>query len=135
NILVTLDKNYLYPLKIMLGSMFINNPGETFNIYVIGDGLDEKDYIELNEFAEKESSFIHPVHFDASVFDQAPAMRYYSKAMYYRLLAAELLPKELDKILYLDPDILVINKIRDLYKIDFGQKLFAASSHGGKMGV
>lgn len=135
NILVTLDKNYLYPLKVMLGSLFINNPGEVFHIYIIGDGLDEKDYLDLDDFASKKSSFIHPVDFDESIFDKAPAIRYYSKAMYYRLLAAELLPKDLDRILYLDPDILVINKIREFYQIDFGQKLFAAASHGDRMGV
>jgi len=34
--------------------------------------------------------------------------------MYYRLLAFKFLPEELDRILYLDPDILVINPIDEL---------------------
>lgn len=38
NILVTLDRNYLPPLRVMLGSLLRNDPGETFEIYAIGDG-------------------------------------------------------------------------------------------------
>jgi len=33
SILVTLDSNYLKPLKVMLKSLFINNPNEEFDIY------------------------------------------------------------------------------------------------------
>ncbi|MDD7306753.1 MAG: glycosyltransferase family 8 protein [Peptoniphilaceae bacterium] len=135
NILVTLDKNYLHPLKVMLASMFINNPGQVFDIYVIADGLEDEDFKNLEVFAAKKASFIHRVFFDDRVFDGAKASRYYSKAMYYRLLAAELLPKDLDRILYLDPDILVINEISELYNIDFEGNLFAAASHGDRMGV
>ncbi|NLD16106.1 MAG: glycosyltransferase family 8 protein, partial [Tissierellia bacterium] len=32
NILVTLNSNYIPPLKIMLKSMFINNPKVTFTV-------------------------------------------------------------------------------------------------------
>ena len=59
----------------------------------------------------------------------APISDRYPKEMYYRLFAAQYLPKELDRILYLDPDIVVINSLRSLYGIDFGDKLFAAASH------
>nr|WP_243005008.1 glycosyltransferase [Hungatella effluvii] len=38
--------------------------------------------------------------------------------MYYRLLAPHLLPEPLEKILYLDPDILVINPLRSLWEPD-----------------
>lgn len=41
----------------------------------------------------------------------------YPKEMYYRLLAAQILPAELDKVLYLDPDILVINSLRPLWEL------------------
>ena len=43
NILVTLDRNYLPPLRVMLGSLLRNDPGETFEIYAIGDGLMPED--------------------------------------------------------------------------------------------
>ena len=34
-ILVTLDKNYLLPLQVMLTSLYYNNPGEKIEIYLM----------------------------------------------------------------------------------------------------
>ena len=51
--------------------------------------------------------------------------------MYYRLLAPHLLPEKLDRILYLDPDILVINSLRPLWDTNLDGNLFAAASHTG----
>ena len=51
--------------------------------------------------------------------------------MYYRLLAARLLPDTLDRVLYLDPDILVINPLRPLWETDLQGNLFAAAAHTG----
>ena len=52
--------------------------------------------------------------------------------MYYRLLAPHLLPCNIKRILYLDPDILVINPIRGLWGTDLQGNLFAAAAHTGK---
>ena len=49
--------------------------------------------------------------------------------MYYRLFAARYLPQQLERILYLDPDLVVLHSLRSLYQIDFDGKLFAAASH------
>ena len=39
DLLVTLDQNYLGPLRVLLGSLFLNDPGEEFHIYMIEEGL------------------------------------------------------------------------------------------------
>lgn len=51
--------------------------------------------------------------------------------MYYRLLSPLILPKELDRVLYLDPDILIINSLRPLWELNLDMKVFAAASHTG----
>ncbi len=90
NILVTLDRNYLPPLRVMLGSLLRNDPGETFEIYVIGDGLLPEDWAALEELCAGRGR-IHPLEVPADLFADAPVARYWTRAMYYRLLAAELL--------------------------------------------
>lgn len=52
--------------------------------------------------------------------------------MYYRLLAPFFLPDDLHRILYLDPDILVINPLRPLWETDMKGNLFAGAAHTGK---
>ena len=52
--------------------------------------------------------------------------------MYYRLLAPCLLPSSVQRVLYLDPDALLINPIRPLWEADLKGYLFAAAAHTGK---
>lgn len=42
-LLFTLDKNYLPQLHVVLTSLRFNNPGETFDIYMMHRGLAEDD--------------------------------------------------------------------------------------------
>ena len=42
--------------------------------------------------------------------------------MYYRILCSELLPQTLERVLYLDPDILIRGSIRNIYTMDFNGK-------------
>ena len=135
NILVTVDGKYLSHLQVMLGSLFFNNPGETFQIYLIGDETVQEDAEGLAAYCENHKSRLHLLRARTEVFEHAPVIRYYSQAMYYRLLAAELLPGTLDRVLYLDPDILVIRKIRPLYETSFSNELFAAAMHNGLTGI
>jgi len=99
NILVTLDKNYLPPLKVMLFSMYINNPKTSFDIYVMHDSLSKKDISELNQVASKFNSKIIDVKIEESQFSKAPVLLHYTKAMYFRLLAQHYIPKNLTKII------------------------------------
>ena len=69
---------------------------------------------------------------DASLFDGAPVTEQYPREMYYRLLAGELLPKDVPRVLYLDPDTLVINPLRPLWELDMRFAMFAAAAHTGK---
>ena len=41
-LLVTVDKKYLPPLQVMLTSLYINNPEEDFEIYLIHSGLKKR---------------------------------------------------------------------------------------------
>lgn len=69
---------------------------------------------------------------EEQLFADAPTTKQYPREMYYRLLAGTVLPRQLNRILYLDPDILVINPLRPLWELDLGTHLFAAAAHTGK---
>jgi len=129
NILVTLNSDYIKPLKVMLKSLFINNPGEHFSIYLMHSSLKKHELKDLKSFTEAEGSSLINVDIDDKYFEDAPTLLHYTKEMYYRLLAFRFLPQSLDRILYLDPDILVINPIRELYDTPLDDFLFAAAYH------
>ena len=49
--------------------------------------------------------------------------------MYFRLCAHQFLPSGVERILYLDPDIVCINPISDFFHMDMGNHLFVAAEH------
>src|SRR5699024_12367969 len=51
--------------------------------------------------------------------------------MYFRLLAGEILPKEMKRVIYLDPDILVVNPLLELWQTDLEGHMLAAATHVG----
>ena len=53
----------------------------------------------------------------------------YPKAIYYRIFAAKYLPHTLDRVLYLDPDLVVRKSLRALYELPMDAAFFAAASH------
>lgn len=132
DLLVTLDENYIDQMKVLMTSIYINNPGEIFNVYLIHSGIPEEKLNGLEKDLAKFSYKLFQVRADDGLFSSARVTDRYPKEMYYRLLAGKLLPDNLDKIIYIDPDILVINSLKDLWEMDISDSLFAAASHTGK---
>jgi lipopolysaccharide biosynthesis glycosyltransferase len=129
NLLVTLDSKYIRPLKVMLTSLFMNNPEEHFHIYLMHSRIEDDEIIDIESFTDGYGQKLIEIKIDDGYFHNAPVVFHYTKEMYYRLLAYKFLPEELDRILYLDPDILVINPIRELYDTDLEGYLYAAAYH------
>ena len=129
NILVTLNANYLLPLRVMLKSLFVNNPTETFTIYLLHSSLTAEEIGAARQFAERHGSRLEEVYMEERYFKDAPVLLHYTQEMYYRLLAFRFLPRELDRILYLDPDILAINPVRPFYESNLDGYLYAAAYH------
>lgn len=129
NILVTLNSNYLKALKVMLKSLFINHPDEAFRIYLMHSSITEEELADLQTYIVANGHELFVITLQKDHFHDAPIVKHYSKEMYYRLLAYKFLPSDLKKILYLDPDILIINNIRKLYDLDLTGYLYAAAYH------
>lgn len=135
HLLVTFDKNYIRPFQVMLRSLEINNPGESFHVWLLHSAVSQPDLRMLNEYCSSLRAAFTAIQVDRTFFENAPISKQYPQEMYYRLLAPLLLPDSLERILYLDPDILVINPVRPLWELELGDNIFAAASHTGLFDV
>lgn len=132
NLLLTLDENYLLPCKVMLYSLFASNPNEQdVNIYLLHSDIPAEKLAELERYCSDFGVKLHPMTMDADLFENAPTNKRYPKEMYYRLLSPLVLPTELERVLYLDPDMLIINSLKPLWELNLYGKTFAAASHTG----
>ncbi len=131
HLLVTLDQNYLPGLFALLQSAFVNNPQETIHVHMIHDNISEDRIEELAAYCDFNGGKLMAYHAPDALFENAPVFSYFAKAMYYRLMAFGVLPDTLDRVLYMDPDMLVINPLRELYETDFKGNLYGACMLGG----
>lgn len=130
NILVTLDSNYIDKLITMLNSLADSNSGD-FDIYIAHSSLTPCDFLTVIQNTDTCRITLHPIRISDNLFKNAHFTSRITKETYYRLLLFEYLPITVDRILYLDPDIIVLNSVEPLYNIDFKDKIFAAAGHTG----
>lgn len=128
NILVTVDRNYLTILNIMLSSLVRSNPRETLDVYLLHTCLEEAQLTATRRVLAGHGRLI-PIQAAIPALDSAPITDRYPREMYYRIFAAQCLPRELDRVLYLDPDMVILGSLAELYHMDLGDHFFAAATH------
>jgi len=118
NILCATDDNYVPYCGIMLTSLFENNKQENIKVYVLTGGLNNNNKKLFDKLADKYSQSIDIITVDNNTFKECPIRQeidHVSIAAYYRLAVSELLPTDLNRILYLDCDIIVNTSLTELY--------------------
>lgn len=131
-LLVTLDDSYVPPLQVLLTSLHAANPGERLTLYLMHSGLSAGPLTAVESLCGLYGIALRPVAVGSGLFENAPVTKQYPQEMYYRLLTPQLLPGDVRRVLYLDPDTLVINPLRPLWETDLGGCVYAAASHKGK---
>ncbi len=132
NILVTLDEAYLPRLRVLLTSLYLTDPEEPVELYLLHRAIPEGALERLAGQLRPLHYRLHPIMVEEALFAEAPVSKRYPQERYYRRRAGQLLPQALKRVLYLDPDLLVINPVRPLWELDLQGKLFAAAAHTHK---
>ena len=131
-ILVTLNESYLPPLQVMLTSLHLAHPGQPITLHLMHSGIPEESLRAVDRLCGLYGIRFCPLRVGDDLFEGAPVSAQYPRQMYYRLLAPQFLPRQLHRVLYLDPDVLILNSLLPLWQTDLEGNLFAAASHRGK---
>ena len=105
NLLFSIDDRYVEQFKTTLYSVYLNSPSALLHLFVLQKKLLKRN-VEIEEFCEALGIIYEPVVIGEKAFEDAPSTDRYPETIYYRLLAHEYLPKDLDRILYLDADFM-----------------------------
>lgn len=130
NILVTLNENYISYLNVMLSTLLRFNSNCYFDVYLLHTSI-RKNTLKRTEEVLGQSGRLYPIQIRDLDLENAPMTARYPKEIYYRIFAARYLPKRLDRILYLDPDLVVNGSVLPLYNLPMDEYYFAAASHIG----
>lgn len=118
NILLTSNNYYVMPTIVLLQSL-IETTEEKMDIYLIHSGLTQENIQRLDNFVTSHGGVFHLITIDGAMFSSARLSIHFTKEIYYRLLAQKLLPADVDKVLYMDGDIIVTKSLKKLYDMSF----------------
>lgn len=126
NILIAINNNYVNMALDMLFSLKLKT-NNNLNIYLIYSDLTSKNIQRIEEFVfKKQIGEIFFLKFNISIIEFPINLNYISIETYYRLYAPFILPDNIDKILYLDVDMIVNCDIRELYETSFDNNILVA---------
>lgn len=127
NILTAINKKYLPYFAALIRSLADNNPGE-HTVYIATKEVTTAD-IEAYRDVLPESVTCIPVAFCDKMLEGAPTEKRWPTEIYYRIFAAGYLPESVNRVLYLDSDIIVKGDISEFYNTDFEDNFFAATTN------
>ena len=136
DLLIGSNDRYVMPTLVMLASFFASNepePGERHSVYMLESELSEDADARVSRFVEERGGRYVRVHVSAEWFASSRTLPYISRETYYRLLAGQLLPQTLKRVLWLDSDMIVRRDIRAFYDTDLSGFMAAACGYGPAM--
>ncbi len=131
NVLCATDKNFLNPTYVTMWSIIKNHKNIPINFFLFtASDVTNEDKKNLKDFISSHNCTISYIDVKESLYSDYVVCERFPRAAYYRLMAHEYLPKNIDRVLYLDVDIVVNQNIyEDFYSLDFEDKYLIATSH------
>ena len=136
DIVACTDNRFVMPTGVMMQSVCVNNPEVYIVFHVIVDETvsieDRHDMEGVVSSLDGKSVMFYAVNNEILSRSFPSGYRSYNvtKATYYRLYISELLPKTIEKVLYLDGDVIVRHSLLPLWNMDIEQYAIAGAYDG-----
>ena len=128
-VLCAFDERYLQHTATMLCSLLEHNT--VSRIHLFYSSVDDEELAKLESFVAGYGSGIARYEMAPANFQDFRVDKWASIAAYYRILAPRVLPADIDKILYLDSDIIVRKSLNELWQCDLSDQALAAVEDEG----
>ena len=126
------DHNFVMPQGIMMQSLCVNNKDAEIVFHlIIDESVTQQDKDDLREIAAKfPAKRVEFYSIESSFFKTLPRLegQNLTQATYYRLFLSEILPKYINKVLFLDGDLIVRHSLLPLWNIDISAVALAGVS-------
>ncbi|MCM1265056.1 MAG: glycosyltransferase family 8 protein [Candidatus Gastranaerophilales bacterium] len=140
NIALSTDDNYAKYAGVVIASILENNKNEDLVFYILDGGITPENKEKIMNLITISDCEIQFIKIDDKLFEDYKKIKthkYINIATFYRLKLGSLLPN-IDKVLYLDCDVVVNSNIKELYDTDIdnyyaaGAKDIACQTHNKK---
>lgn len=129
SLLFTINHRYVDTLCVLIASLRRVHPAERFDVYFLHKTLSDAHVAKFRLAAGSSLWAFTLIPVNDTPFRHAPTSGRYPLEIYYRLFASALLPERIDRVLYLDPDVLCLHPVYGLYDLPFRDALFIGATH------
>jgi lipopolysaccharide biosynthesis glycosyltransferase len=117
-----ISRQYLLPLAVLLDAIRRHHPADLqIAFHLLHTDLQADDLVRLSTVGE-----IHPIQIPPAFIQRLPADRRFPIEASVPLLLAEVLPPEVERVLFLDADTWVCDDLRPLWAVGLGDQVLAA---------
>lgn len=123
NVVFTIDENYIQHFCVACTSLLENNKhiGRVFLVQDIKQ--DNKKLRKAIDYLKKKYNIkIEKLNLESKILENFKVSHHLSRAVYFRLLLSEILPQEIDSVLFLDSDIVVNGSLDEIIELDFSRE-------------
>lgn len=125
NLLYTCDNNYIRLMSISVISLFENNQQiKNLVVYLLGENISNENKAILDNIGAKYGRKIIVIDLPKIDIPDILISTRWPLSAFTRLFSAQLLPRNLDRILYVDCDTIIKGDIESLLEIDIYEKIF-----------
>jgi lipopolysaccharide biosynthesis glycosyltransferase len=116
-VLVAADENYVRPLAVtLLSAARTLRAGSQLRVIVLDGGIEPTSWTGLCETLVDYPVSLESVRPDPRLFQDLGISHHISHTAYFRLMAGQLLPVEIERVIYLDSDTLVQADLNQLWE-------------------
>ena len=133
NVVLASDSNYAQHVAVVAASILSNTKSKV-NMHVLSDGISQEKIALIRQTVENFGGKLSV--YDLSnyqCFENLFTSGHISKAAYFRLDIANILPENVEKVIYIDVDLLVLQDIAELWNFNLNGKPIAAVPDYGIM--
>lgn len=126
NIACTIDDRFTRQCATMLRSLRQSNPDTHCHVYLLHDGIAPQMLDVLSGDLRGFLDNVQPVQLDTAALRDFHIDGHISLATYFRLLLPSALPPSVDRVLFLDCDLLVVDSLSPLWSLEMAGAPLAA---------
>ncbi|HEC8328285.1 lipopolysaccharide 3-alpha-galactosyltransferase [Providencia vermicola] len=121
-----IDRNFLYGCGISIASLLKANSDISFSFHVFTDYFDDEQSRLFKALAEQYKTSIKIYLIDCEQLRSLPSTKNWSYATYFRFIIADYFSNQLERMIYMDADIMCQGSLKPLLDIQFEQDEIAA---------
>lgn len=127
NITFGVDAPFVPIMGVCMTSLIKNNPAQNFSFHVFLDDIESQDEEKLSELcAQFPTARIILYFLPNNLYNEFYLEGDYTRAIFYRIAAADFLAETLDKVLYMDSDMICLKPLDELIALPL-EKIFLAA--------